>query len=207
MEVGTYETEAGGEVYGQLLVKDVKIPVPAVGGLCRIEAKLCKENSVVTTGYDDILSVNLASNMLMVKAVWEDGSALQNFLKGKTKEAVAAYEDNLGKLDWIMVRPPRKDQLTMVPMEALRSADGKPGLDVVYYEDMEFQKEVYHEVAKVVNLSAIEGATPSPFVYMLDGYGIKWSGKVLPSVSEYTIIPQSNDRSMIEVFVNGKKNI
>ena len=27
-----------------------------------------------------------------------------------------------------------------------------------------------------------------------------------PSVSgEYTIIPQSNDRSMIEVFVNGKK--
>ena len=128
-------------------------------------------------------------------------------MKGKTKEAVAAYEDNLGKLDWIMVaRPPRKDQLTMVPMEALRSADGKPGLDVVYYEDMEFQKEVYHEVAKVVNLSAIEGATPSPFVYMLDGYGIKWSGKVLPSVSgEYTIIPQSNDRSMIEVFVNGKK--
>ena len=209
MEVGTYETEAaGGEVYGQLLVKDVKIPVPTAGGLCRIEAKLCKENSVVTTGYDDILSVNLASNMLDGKgAVWEDGSALQNFLKGKTKEAVAAYEDNLGKLDWIMVaRPPRKDQLTMVPMEALRSADGKPGLDVVYYEDMEFQKEVYHEVAKVVNLSAIEGATPSPFVYMLDGYGIKWSGKVLPSVSgEYTIIPQSNDRSMIEVFVNGKK--
>ena len=36
-------------------------------------------------------------------AVWEDGNALQNFLKGKTKEAVAAYEDNLGKLDWIMV--------------------------------------------------------------------------------------------------------
>ena len=45
------------------------------------------------------------------------------------------------------------------------------------------KKEVYHEVAKVVNLSAIEGATPSPFVYMLDGYGIKWSGKLLPSVS------------------------
>ena len=44
----------------------------------------CKENSVVTTGYDDILSVNLASNMLDGKgAVWEDGNALQNFLKGK----------------------------------------------------------------------------------------------------------------------------
>ena len=36
----------------------------------------------------------------------------------------------------MVARPPRKDQLTMVPMEALRSADGKPGLDVVYYEEM-----------------------------------------------------------------------
>ena len=40
----------------------------------------------------------------------------------------------------MVARPPRKDQLTMVPMEALRSADGKPGLDVVYYEDMEFSE-------------------------------------------------------------------
>lgn len=51
MEVGTYETEAaGGEVYGQLLVKDVKIPVPTAGGLCRIEAKLCKEILLLQLG-------------------------------------------------------------------------------------------------------------------------------------------------------------
>ena len=31
---------------GEGKVKDVKIPVPTAGGLCRIEAKLCKENSV-----------------------------------------------------------------------------------------------------------------------------------------------------------------
>lgn len=208
-KVNTYPTKASGaEVYGELLVKDVKVPVPAVGGLCRIEAELCKGNSSIATGYDDILSVNLASNTLNGKgAVWEDGNALQNFLKGKTKEVVSAYGDNLGKLDWIIVaRPPKKDQLTMVPMEAFRSADGTPGLDVVYYEDMEFRKEVYREVAKVVNLSAIEGATPSPFVHMLDRYSIKWTGKVLPAVSgEYTFVSQSNDRSMIEVWVDGRK--
>lgn len=209
--VGTYDTKAsGGDVYGELLVKEVKVPVPAAGGMCRIEAELCRRggDSVAATGYDDILSVNLASNMLDGKgAVWEDGNALQNFLKGKTKEAVMPYNDNLGKLDWVMVaRPPKQEQLTMVPMEALCTADGRQGLDVVYYEDMAFQKEVYREVAKVVNLSAIEGATPSPFVHMLDRYGIKWTGKVLPSVSgEYTFASQSNDRSMIEVLVNGKK--
>lgn len=209
--VGTYDTKvSGGDVYGELLVKEVKVPVPAAGGLCRIEAELCRRggDSVAATGYDDILSVNLASNMLDGKgAVWEDGNALQNFLKGKTKEAVMPYDDNAGKLDWVMVaRPPKQEQLTMVPMEVLRTADGRPGLDVVYYEDMAFQKEVYREVAKVVNLSAIEGATPSPFVHMLDRYGIKWTGKVLPSVSgEYTFASQSNDRSMIEVLVNGKK--
>lgn len=209
--VGTYDTKAsGGDVYGELLVKDVKVPVPTIGGLCRIEAQLCQRggNSAVATGYDDVLSVNLASNTLDGKgAVWEDGNALQNFLKGKTKEAVMPYDDNLGKLDWIMVaRPPKQEQLTMVPMEALRTADGRQGLDVVYYEDMEFKKEVYREVAKVVNLSAIEGATPSPFVHMLDRYGIKWTGKVLPPVSgEYTFASQSNYRSLIEVLVNGKK--
>lgn len=209
--VGTYDTKAsGGDVYGELLVKKVKVPVPAAGGMCRIEAELCRRggDSVVATGYDDILSVNLASNTLDGKgAVWEDGNALQNFLKGKTKEAVMPYDDNLGKLDWVMVaRPPKQEQLTMVPMEALCTADGRQGLDVVYYEDMAFQKEVYREVAKVVNLSAIEGATPSPFVHMLDRYGIQWTGKVLPPVSgEYTFASQSNDRSMIEVLVNGKK--
>lgn len=209
--VGTYDTKAsGGDVYGELLVKEVKVPVPAAGGMCRIEAELCRRggDSVAATGYDDILSVNLASNMLDGKgAVWEDGNALQNFLKGKTKEAVMPYDDNAGKLDWVMVaRPPKQEQLTMVPMEVLRTADGRPGLDVVYYEDMAFQKEVYREVAKVVNLSAIEGATPSPFVHMLDRYGIKWTGKVLPPVSgEYTFASQSNDRSLIEVLVNGKK--
>lgn len=208
--VGTYDTKAsGGDVYGELLVKEVKVPVPTAGGMCRIEAELCRRggDAVVATGYDNVLSVNLASNTLDGKgAVWEDGNALQNFLKGKTKEAVMPYDDNLGKLDWVMVaRPPKQEQLTMVPMEALCTADGRQGLDVVYYEDMAFQKEVYREVAKVVNLSAIEGATPSPFVHMLDRYGIKWTGKVLPPVSgEYTFASQSNDRSMIEVWVNGK---
>ena len=199
---------SGGDVYGELLVKGVKIKVPDVGGLCRIEAKMCQGNTPIATGYDDILSVNLASNALNGKgAVWEDGSALQNFLRGKTKETVLSYADGLGKLDWVIVtRPPKQEQLTMVPMEALRTADGQPGLDAVYYEDMDFQKEVYREVVKVINLSAIEGATPSPFVHMLDRYGIKWTGKLLPPVSgEYTFIPQSNNRSMIEVLVDGKK--
>lgn len=209
MEVGIYEMEVvGGEVYGQLLVKDVKIFVFIVGGFCRIEVKLCKENFVVIIGYDDILFVNLVFNMLDGKGVvWEDGSVLQNFLKGKMKEVVVVYEDNLGKLDWIMVVCFfRKDQLIMVLMEVLCFVDGKLGLDVVYYEDMEFQKEVYYEVVKVVNLSVIEGVILSFFVYMFDGYGIKWSGKVFFFVSgEYMIIFQSNDCSMIEVFVNGKK--
>lgn len=209
MKAGTYDVKvSGGEIYGELLIKEIKVPMPQMGGLCRIEARLMKDGKEVTSGYDDVLAVNLASNELAGKgAVWEDGKALQDFLAGKTKESVVTYEDGLGKLDWVIVtRPPKKDQLTMIPMEALRTADGRIGLDAVYYEDMDFKEEVYREVVKVVNLSAIEGATPSPFVSMLTDYGIKWSGKVLPAVSgEYTFIPQSNDRSMIEIYVGGKK--
>ena len=204
----TFDVQAsGGETYGELLLKDIHIPMPATGGLSRIEAKMVKDGQSITNGYDDVLVVNLASNKLQGKgAVWEDGRALQNFLKGKTKEEVITYTDNAEKLDWIIVaRPPKQNQLTMVPTEALQTPDGKAGLECIYYEDMDFTKEVYRETAKVVNLSAIEGATPSPFVHMLQGYGIKWKGYILPSVSgEYTLMPQSNNRSMIEVEVNGK---
>lgn len=203
-----FEVQAsGGETYGELLIKGISIPMPQAGGTCRIKAQLYQGNELITEGYDDVLAVNLSSNQLKGKgAVWEDGYALQNFLKGKTQEEVITYSDNAEKLDWIIVaRPPKQEQLTMVPTEALFTADGQPGLECIYYEDMLFKKEVYREVSKVVNLSAIEGATPSPFVHMLQGYGIKWKGVIIPQTTgEYTLMPQSNNRSQIELEVNGK---
>ncbi|MBE6280540.1 MAG: glycoside hydrolase family 2 [Bacteroides sp.] len=203
-----YEVRAsGGETYGEPLIKGISIPMPQAGGTCRIKAQLYQGKELITEGYDDVLAVNLSSNPLKGKgAVWEDGFALQNFLKGKTQEEVVSYSDQTEKMDWIIVaRPPKQEQLTMVPTEALFTADGKPGLECIYYEDMLFEKEVYREVSKVVNLSAIEGATPSPFVHMLQGYGIKWKGVIVPQTTgEYTLMPQSNNRSQIELDVNGK---
>lgn len=198
----------GEEVYGQLLIENVTINLPNEGGMCRIDAKLMKEDVLITSGYDDVLSVDLAANNLKgYGAVWEDGRALQNFLSERTQHPVEAYSDDCKRLDWIfVVRPPKQEQLTMIPTEALRSVSGEYGIDVVYYEDMNFEHEVYREIGKVVNLSAIEGATPSPFVHMLAQYGIVWSGSVIPPVSgEYTFKPQSNDRSMIELWVDGNK--
>lgn len=50
-EVGTYETEAaGGEVYGQLLVKDVKIPVPAAGGLVEFKQNYVRKIPLLQLG-------------------------------------------------------------------------------------------------------------------------------------------------------------
>lgn len=208
--VGSYLVQvSGGDKYGELLVEGINVPVPASGGIFTVEAVLYDvENNHITSGYDEMLSVNLASDVLSGKgAIWEDGRALQNFLQGRTRQEVVHYTDSLEKLDWVFVaRPPKKEQLTMVPMEALRTGNGEQGLNVTFYEDMDFQKEVYHETSKVVNLSVIEGATPSPFVHMLEQYGIKWTGKIIPPVNgEYTFKPQSNDRSMIELLVNGKK--
>ncbi len=201
-------TVSGGDVYGELLSAGATLPVPAAGGLFRIEAELRDGGQVLASGYDEVLSVNLASNLLDGKgAVWEEGTALQDFLRGRTKQATVPYADAAGKLDWVIVaRPPKKEQLTMVPSAVLRTAAGEPGLDAIYYEDMDFRKEVYRETAGVVNLSAIEGATPSPFVHMLDRYGIRWSGQIIPPVSgEYAFVPQSNGRSSIEVLVDGQK--
>lgn len=202
-------TVSGGEIYGELLAADLRVSAPLTGGLCRIKASLMDtDHREITSGYDDFLSVDLSSNQLKGKgAVWENGRAVQDFLNNLTSSEIKPYADGLGKLDWVIVaRPPYKEQLTMIPTEAFRTADGRMGLDVVYYEDMDFRKEIHREVSKVVNLSVIEGATPSPFVPMLGGYGIIWSGTILPPADgEYTFRTQSNDRSMIDLIVNGKK--
>ena len=199
---------AGRDTYGQLLVRNVKFKMPEVGGMYNICAKLYKENEEITSGFDKILAVDLTSNKLKgIGAVWEDGTSLQSFLKGKAQEPVRSYADNLNRLDWVIVaRPPQKEQLSMVPLEALCTSDGQMGLEAFYYEDMEFQKEVYRTRSKVINISVLEGATPDPHVHMLNGYGIIWKGKILPPVSGYyTFGIQSNDRSIIEVWINEKK--
>ena len=199
---------AGRDTYGQLLVRNVKFKMPEVGGMYNICAKLYKENEEITSGFDKILAVDLTSNKLKgIGAVWEDGTSLQSFLKGKAQEPVRSYADNLNRLDWVIVaRPPQKEQLSMVPLEALCTSDGQMGLEAIYYEDIEFQKEVYRTISKVNNISVLEGATPDPHVHMLNGYGIIWKGKILPPVSGYyTFGIQSNDRSIIEVWINEKK--
>lgn len=198
----------GGDTYGQLLVRDVKIKMPETGGMYRIDVKIYQNSREVASGCDDVLAVNLSSNKLEGNgAVWEDGTSLLDFLKGRTANEVKSYTDNWGKLDWVIVaRPSKKEQLTMVPMEVLRTSDGKAGLETIYYEDMDFQKEVYRTTSKVINMSVLEGATPDPHVYMLNGYGLIWKGELVPPVSGvYSFGIQSNDRSMVEVWVDGKK--
>lgn len=211
-QCGTFQKKVhvtGGDRYGEQLVDSLVMEVPGKGGLCRIIATLQSENNTtVASGFDDVLSVDLSTNRLEGRgAIWEDGNAMAAFLKGRTAIPVETYANNLGKLDWIIVtRPPKKEQLTMVPSEALLSASGEPGLDVVYYMDMNFEHEIHREIAKVVNLSAIEGATPNPFVPTVAGYSIIWSGSILPPVSgEYSFNIQSNDRSIIQLYVNGSK--
>lgn len=106
---------AGRDTYGQLLVRNVKFKMPEVGGMYNICAKLYKENEEITSGFDKILAVDLTSNKLKgIGAVWEDGTSLQSFLKGKAQEPVRSYADNLNRLDWVIVaRPPQKEQLSM----------------------------------------------------------------------------------------------
>ena len=208
-----YRTEkevnvTGGETYGELLAPGIDVPTAAVGGMYTLEATLLTpDGRPVTEGHDGLMVVNLKSNTLKGNgAVWEDGNAVQGFLNGRTASAVKPYADSLGRLDWVIVsRPPRSDQFTMVPAESMRTPAGEKGLEAIYFMDMDFKREIYRETTNAVNLSAIEGATPSPHVPTIAGYGIVWKGELLPPVTgEYALQVQSNDRSIIELLGNGK---
>ena len=123
----------------ELIADSVCLKLPSVGGLCRISARLLNEDGTsVTTGYDEVLVVDLSTNKLEGKgAVWEDGTAMASFLKGRTAQPVEKYRNDLGKLDWVLItRPPRKEQLTMIPSESLRTPQGEHGLEAVYYMEI-----------------------------------------------------------------------
>lgn len=207
--VGTYNVLlSGGDVFGELLLEGISVTLPRKGGICKIYARLLDQNhGTVTSGYEEVVSVDLAVKKSIGKgAVWEEGDVIKDFLRKDLGIEVANYTDKQDKLDWVIVaHSPKNRQPSSIPTNLLKASNGEQGFDVTYYDGLNFDKEVYREVVKDLNLTVLEGATPSPNVHMLKNYSIIWKSDLTPAVSgEYRLIVESNNRSIIDVAVNGQ---
>ncbi len=201
-------TVAGGDVYGQLLSENITIPIAKVTGNFTVEAHLLdpagKEQA---TGHDAIFAVDWKSQPLAGKgATWESGQPVRDFLKKEKNLDVAAYADQLGPLDWVVVTSsPTQDSLVPVPPEAFRDPSGQnPGVTTTFYNAENFTQQAGQHSEPAIDLTTADGATPDPTMFVLNNYSITWEGQlVAPTAGTYRFDVDSNGTSTV-VTINGQ---
>jgi len=94
----------GGEKYGELLVKEIAVPVGSVGGYVRVSAKLLAGTAVVTEGHDEIYAVDYRTGEIPKGGAVLDGSGnVARFLTGLKYTAVKYAEaDAKGKVPFVV---------------------------------------------------------------------------------------------------------
>ena len=96
-------TISGGNVYGELLVDSIIVPILQPGYIS-IKAKLMRNEQVEATGSDELFAVkellpeNLTSGM-----VADTSGTIQNFLKSKGINNYHSYMNNGPEDDWLMI--------------------------------------------------------------------------------------------------------
>jgi hypothetical protein len=170
----------GGDVYGQLLLEGVKVPIVSVTGMIRIEAELLGAAGVVLArGRDEILSVDWKGAKLTGKgAVWESGSRIRDFLKKNKDVDVPALDEVQGPLDWMIVARPLQS-LQVVSTDGFSAA----GISTIFYSDRNFKKPMHRRLDKQIDFEWSAGATPDAAVSRIDGYTVAFEGQLMPPVT------------------------
>ena len=188
----------GGEVFGQLLVRDTTIAIPAAtAGFLRIEASLERNGTVVASGEDRILAVDWRSQTITgAGAVVEDGDAVQRHLQGRGAPT-PAYATTMPRRDWIIAAA-SPSRTAVVPAQAWT------GLSMVLTRgDQPGGEELLRRNGGTVALDVAEGATVDPSLPTLPAYTITYRGQLTPP-RDGTYLLQVESRDAVTLTVNGQ---
>ena len=197
----------GGEVYGQLLQAGVTVPIAGATGMFTVEAKLLDpQGRLVARGHDQVLAVDWKSQPLPARgATWESTPEVRRFLEAQKGLQVADYADDLSPLNWVVVtRPPNEGNPVRIPSDNFRLPDAdQPGLKATFFADPRFNQSIHQRTDSSVDFSVPDGATPDPALNMTENYGVRWEGRIVPSVTGETVFAtDSNDG--VRLWVNGE---
>lgn len=200
-------TPTGGEVYGQLLRAGVTVPIAGATGMFTIEASLYDiHGHIITTGHDQVLAVDWKTQTVPARgATWESTPKVSRFLEQQKGLKVAAYQDDLGPLDWIVAtRSPNEGNPVEIPPDNFRLPNSdQPGLTTTFFSDPDFQHPLHQRTDASVNFSVPDGATPDPALNMTENYGVRWEGRIIPPVSgDILFATDSNDG--VRLWLNGQ---
>ncbi|MDE3741295.1 PA14 domain-containing protein [Maribacter polysaccharolyticus] len=203
---------AGGDTYGQLLLRDVEMTLEGLPGVYRLEAHLLdKQGNVKAKGHDTVVTVDWESASLSGNgAIFESNADVSRFLKEGFGLDIPAYDGTQDKLDWLVISRPPKPFMELVGRDDLIDKAGKPGgLTVSYYRGNDFREKFGERVDERVYFDADRGATPDPSVPLIQDYSIRWEGQIIPPTTgeyEFMMLRDGRDEKM-RLHVNGQKII
>jgi beta-galactosidase len=204
----TNVTLQGGDVYGQLLVEGVTIPVTGKGGFFKITASLAdatgKEQA---TGREQILAVDWKNHPLAGQgAVLEVDGKIQDFLKTQKNLEIPPLDEKLGPLDWVIVARPLKPEPAVITTTFLRTPTGeKPGLKATFSSRFDFKDTLLERVDAKVDFQ-MERQIQDPELKSRKKLFVRWEGTLLPPKSgEYLFNTLSNDG--VRLWVDGRQVI
>ena len=199
---------SGGDFYGQSLKENVSVPICGEPGMFTVEASLRDAaGKEVAAGHESVLAVDWKSQKIGGNgATWEMASRVRDFLEKEKSLKVEEYRDDLGHLDWVFVtRPPAEGEAVEIPGEKLRvDRDGESGLKTSFYSSPDFRTSVYEREYGNVDFFVPDGAAPDQHTSMLENYGVRWEGWIVPpATGEYTFATDSSDG--VRLHVDGQQ--
>ncbi|MDF7798588.1 PA14 domain-containing protein [Pontiellaceae bacterium B1224] len=203
---------AGGDTFGQLLVRDVEMALAGAPGAYRVEARLLDDQGTVTAeGSDTVITVDWQSATVSKNgAVFESNPDVSRFLKDGFGLDVPAYDGTQGKLDWLVITRPPKPFMELMGRDDLMDQNGQPGgLTVSYYRGDDFREKFGERTDERVYFDADRGATPDACVPLIQDYSIRWEGQLIPPATgeyEFEMLRDGRDEKM-RLHVNGQKII
>jgi hypothetical protein len=181
-------TVSGGEIYGELLVQGVQIPI-STPGQYRIEAALVGPGGeTVTAGHDRVLAVDWKSATIDPRgAVDERSESVRKFLKTQKNLDVPQFTAGTPPLDWLVVNRTLVPEPVSVDTDQFKTPEGHKGLQATFFKGKALSggadEPIAQRIDSQLDFSWSIGATPDPKVTQVDNYTVRWAGTLTPPVT------------------------
>ena len=164
------------ERLGTLVKEKVGFALNGRPGYYTLNARLVDKNGTQQAdGMERLFTVDWKSAKLPAKgAVIEPASNIRDFMSVGFNTELPAYQDNMGKLDYIIL----DNSVGAIPDTVFKTPDGKPGLRAEYFSKLDSNTPVGMRLEPNIHKS-----DPPPF----DGLGgditVIWTGSITPKES------------------------
>lgn len=206
-------TLTGGDVYGELLLRDLGIAVDGNPGRYVLKGELrpvegaVVGTDVVVAGHDEIYLVDRpGAPTAATGAVLDRSGAIRQYAGDQLNTDLPVFDASLPVLDYIVLG----DGGDLIPSEPVPAdviwlPDGSGhGMIGDYYKGWYFEKHVFTRVDQGVQQD-FSGRSPDPRIGNRD-YSIRWHGKLRPSVPGPYILHLDHDDGA-RVLIDGREVI